>query len=264
MKKIISIMLLMLFSLSALIFSGCDEEKDTYLVSTYMNWARFGEVYGGNDTYEEGSSVTITAVPWQTNSQKDENVFVAWIHDYKVVSKDAQYTFTVNKDTAGDYIALFKNNKTDLEYVSPLGFSLEFGVFADDSINIDVDSYSIDIGYYEDELFQVLSAEADNNNIASIEDIYQDGDLPYTFDKTKDLYVKAQIKYLRGDLEYTTTAIKKINKISLGEQVQKIEILDEFSEATLTGIGTRLEYSKKPSLELNMTKLSDLLLEEAE
>ena len=258
MKKFISCLMLVFLSLGVVLISGCDEQKASFVVSAYVNGARFGDVYGGNDTYEEGTEVTLTAVPRQSISAE----FVAWIHDLRVVSNKEVYTFTVNKNTAGDYIALFENGQSDLEYIAPLGLTLEYGTFDSDLV-IEVLDYSLSIGYYENELYNIFEADAENNISVTLENMYDNEELPYAFDKTRDIYVKVQINYARNDFNYSATAIKKINHVELG-QMPEIEITDEFSSAVLNGTDTRLQYSEKPKLTVSVSKLAKLLIFEEE
>lgn len=259
MKKVFSYLLIVFLSFTLIAFTGCDENKPNYVISTFVYGARFGDVYGPNGSYEEGSEVTVLAVPRKTLSQNDENVFVAWIHDYSVVSTSTQYTFVVDSGTAGDYIAVFQNKQSDLEFVSPVGFTLEFGSFIEADSNIDVSSYQISFGQYENELYKIYEADAENNSMANVVSIYEDDRLPFVFNKTEDLYVKVVINYSKNDFDYIATAIKKINKVNLG-QMPEIEISDEFTSANLKGAETGMEFSTKPSLSITVNKLADLIL----
>ena len=261
MKRVFTFGLLVFLCFSIFLFSGCDAPKASYTVNAYVNGAIFGEVYGGNETYESGSTVSLTAIPRQKGSQTNENVFVAWVHDFKVVSTDANYTFVVDKDTSGNYIALFQNSQSDLEYIAPLGISLEYGMFSDS--DIDVKSYTLSMGYYEDELFEFFAGEAEDNGFANIDNIYEVDELPYAFDKTKDLYIKVQINYQRDDFNYTATAIKKIDKVNLG-QMPTIEINEEFTEAVLDNTDVTLGFATKPKLDITLERISNLVVEEEE
>ena len=263
MKKVVSFLLVAFVSFGVLLLGGCEQVKDKYLVSTYVNGARFGDVNGGNGTYDEGTEITITAIPRQTMSTNNENVFVAWIHDYKVVSSEKQYTFLVSNETAGDYIALFQNNQTDLEYVAPLGFSLSYGVFDNTEVSIDVTSYSFYIGYYEDELFELFSFDAESNLAVTVDNMYDADQLPFAFDKTSDLYVKLVINYARNEFNYTATATKKLHGVALGT-MPDIQLEEEFTTANMVGFDNTLTYSQKPSFTLTISKLANLLQTEEE
>ncbi len=71
---------------------------DTYEITATANSDEWGTVTGG-DTYEEGSTCTLTATP------AEGYAFVNWTKDGEVVSTESTYSFTVTE--AGDYVGNF-------------------------------------------------------------------------------------------------------------------------------------------------------------
>ena len=120
MKKFVNVFLcLAIFAITCL-FAGCTGTPQSYRVDVNVLHAHLGSVVGGNGVYQQGSTVTIKAVP--STSSTTQSTFVAWLGNNKVVSTDEEYTFEVNSETAGEYIALFACPY--MEYISVDNFSV--------------------------------------------------------------------------------------------------------------------------------------------
>lgn len=132
---------------------GCNEQIETYNVKVNVWYANYGTVYGSG-TYNDGENATISATP-KGNSQ-----FIAWLHENIVVSYDSEYTFNVNKDTSGTYIAVF--TCPDLELVTPTQI-----IYADDfeqNDNIDNIHISFAMGNSYDDLKEIYSSDVSESS----------------------------------------------------------------------------------------------------
>lgn len=120
MKKFFLVLICMLvISPCALILSACGTPA-VYSIVAKTSDVEYGSVSGQGD-FTEGTSVTIRAT-----AVKDAN-FLCWTHNNKVVSNEANYTFTVNKDTQGSYVALF-DQRLDYYALSEVALSFNDGV----------------------------------------------------------------------------------------------------------------------------------------
>ncbi len=100
MKKFLYVLLcVLIISPCAVLLSACGTPI-SYGITVKTSDVRYGSV-SGNGTFAENTSVTLRATPLQ------ESEFLCWTLNNKVVSKDAEYTFTVNSENNGTYIALF-------------------------------------------------------------------------------------------------------------------------------------------------------------
>ena len=269
MKKLISILFVFLLTAGVVFLGGCDEKKATYDISTYIYGARFGDVYGGNGTYNEGDSVTVKAVPRATINTNNENVFVAWIHDNRVVSFLPEYTFIVDANASGEYIALFQNNSTDLEYISIVGYEIMYGEFVNEQgLGVEVTGFDVSIGYQENILFKIIDQTGDNfigsSDMVgeSTDNMYVDeDDYPYVYNKVEDLFIKINIYYSRDDFKYVSTAMAKIDGVGIGE-IPTIMVSEQFSNAILSGDELELEFETKPSFSLVFSVLEPVAIEE--
>lgn len=126
MKKKISILMLTLFVLPVLAFLGCGKTESFY-VDVVSSWTGLtsgsrGGTVSGSGTYNDGSTVTLTA------TAKPESRFVAWVYEDSVlisanetysitntgeagaVSK-SELSFKINSSLKGKYTAVFDDNK---------------------------------------------------------------------------------------------------------------------------------------------------------
>lgn len=113
MKKRLSLLLLSIFVLPVFALFGCDEVA-SFGVTVYSSSETLGAV-SGYGTFDEGTSVTLTATP------KSDGRFVAWVYQseiqlsdgetYKIETTDAKstLTFTMTATTSGSYTAVFEN-----------------------------------------------------------------------------------------------------------------------------------------------------------
>ncbi len=262
-NKFLSIMVATLLFFFSFALCACGETYQKYDVSAYVFGARYGDVVGGNDTYLEGTRVTIKAIPKNTLSQTP-NKFICWVHDDKVVSTEAEYSFIVNLKNAGIYIALFEC--PDLEYVSLGSIDFDYGT-NDYSGDTSLTEFTLKLGYNERETSIVYSLDEDTIGKLSQpiqkEDIYEADDLPFAFDKTEDLYAVVELTYTRGDLIYTSTTTIKINAIEVGTDMAKVEN-KELNAPSLSGGMSYLEFTENPSISFSFEKLTNLIVQESE
>lgn len=257
-KKILSFLLVAVLTIFGFALGGCGEKYNKYDVSAYVFGAKYGDVVGGNDTYLEGTKVTIKAVPKTTISQTP-NRFICWVHDDKVVSTEAEYSFVVDLNTAGIYIALFES--PDLEYVFLNDISFSYGTF-DYGIESDtaLSDFSLKLGYNERELTQVYSLDEDAIGRLSQqilkEEIYEGDELPFTFNKTKDIYIQVDLKYTRGELVYTSSTVIKMDAVRVGEDVKQVNGAT-LNEPVLNGGTSTMTFTENPTITLNFDVLSN-------
>ena len=262
-KKFLSVIVAVMLFVSCFAFCACGEKYQKYDVSAYVFGARYGDVVGGNDTYLEGTRVTIKAIPKATISQT-QNKFLCWVHDDKVVSTDAEYTFVVNLKNAGIYLALFEC--PDLEYISLSNINFDYGT-NDYSADTSLTEFSISLGYNERETTEVYSLDEESIGKLSQpiqkEDLYEADDLPFTFNKTQNLFAIVKLTYTRGELIYTSTTTIKINATEVGTDVSPVEN-KELNAPALNGGLSYLEFTENPSISFSFENLTNLIVQEAE
>ena len=79
---------------------ACNDPIYNHVISVTSSNIQKGTV-SGSGTYKTNKNVTLTATP------KSGYSFIAWIKNEVIVSQDAEFTFTANKETEGKYTALF-------------------------------------------------------------------------------------------------------------------------------------------------------------
>lgn len=259
-KNFFSAMLVVLIFTFGIFVAGCSSSLDKFEISTQINGAIFGKVENVDGVYDEGTSLTIKATP------KEGNTFFCWLHDGKVASTSAEYTFIVNEETSGTYLALFEC--PDLEYISIFDFEFTNGVTSNDDIPTELTSLIISIGYSQNELYDVYKLEEDSlaETTVSIpfETIYEEALLPYAFDKTQDLYIKLSLIYNRGEIEYMSETITVFPKTQIGESISQFT-LTNFNEAiNPLNENLVLDGSSECTITINFEKLSEFDLPKEE
>lgn len=259
-KKILSIALIAIVFVFGVFFAGCSKIPGKFEISTKINGAIFGKVEDIDGIYDEGTTLTIKATP------KEGNKFFCWLHDGKVESTSAEYTFVVSEKTSGTYLALFEC--ADLEYISISNFEFTNGVTANDDIATSLTSLLISIGYNQNELYDVYMLGEDTLESQTItvpfENIYGDNPLPYAFDKTKDLYIKISLTYMRGEIEYLSETISILPKTDVGNPHSAFTI-SKFNKAiNPLNQNLVLEDSKNCTITVNFEKLSEFNLPQEE
>jgi len=275
-KSFISIFLLCICSL-CFILSGCDKTPAKYEISTLVNGAIFGTVNDIDGEYTEGTEVTIKANPYSNQE------FYCWLHNGKVASLKAEYSFKVTAESAGTYIALFKC--ADLEY-----FCLESFVFKNEIPNYNgstqqkLTEINLSFGYNQKDLYSVYSFTDESLLSTSevsipFETIYSNNNLPFAFDKTKDggIYVKVTARYTTDSdgilVDYLSETFLKIDnkipgtgdenkvdnivnqKLNLTKNTRnKNDILETLTEETKTYIQNEISINFKNLSEFELTE----------
>ena len=209
---------IILFLIVALMFgftlTGCTSTPANYDISVYINGAVYGRV---NDevsgTYPEGTELTIVATPYENQT------FFCWMLDNKVVSTSQEYTFEVSEQTSGSYVALF--NCSDLEYISLESFNFTNAVTQNSETQLK--SFSIYFGHTQNDLYKVFTSTNNNISSASLNTLYGEDQYPYTFDKTRNIYIKIEIVYESENIEYKSETIKILNACQIGETPNNLE-----------------------------------------
>lgn len=255
MKKILPIFLVAL--MFGAILSGCTSTPKKFDVSVFINGAIFGRVNDEiNGTYTEGDEVTIVATPYN-----EDQVFFCWIHDNQVVSNQSSFTFEVNQQTAGSYVALF--NCADLEYVYIDSFEI-----VDNASNqttsqdrpISLVGLNISLGYNQNDLVTVYSETTTSQNEQSL---YAEA-MPFTFDKTRNLYIRITLTYTRENLQYTSQTTIINPAVNIGETVEAITAY-QLSKATCVSIeDLELDQQQPSTISINFKPLSQFTFPEIE
>ncbi len=255
------------------IFAGCTSTPATYEITVKTFGANHGSVEGGNATYTEGEKVTIKAVP--ASSSSNTNKFFCWLLNNKVVSNKAEYTFEVNKDTAGDYIAIFTSPY--LEYFSLTEVNFNSGIDTETNTDTYVTNIKLYFGEIENLTTLAYSTEGDvvdNKLTLNSTDIYKNDSKPYAYNIQKDIYIKIVVKYIQDDVEFVSTTNAKI----VGNDNVTITIVELKNENESTADNTvgislnnginaenedlRLNIANTPTLSLKFERLSNFVLEE--
>lgn len=245
-----------------LLLSGCNSTPAEYDINVLVNGANFGTVEDVSGTYAEGSNITITAKP-----KSGENFF-CWLHNSKVVSTKAEYSFTVSNESSGTYIALFEC--PDLEYIFLKEFSFINLIPQSDGIAEQVlTELSISFGYTPTDFYNVyVCSEEDLTTqetfIITEEVLYPNETTPFAFDKTKDIYVKIITKYTStaGEVidNYQSETIYMINKTAVGSPFNNIENLQLNKNVNLDNENSFLEKEDiKNSITINFKNLSEFI-----
>lgn len=209
-KKFLTISLLLVLALVCGTLTGCASDPLKYDITVQALHYNLGSIEGKSGTYTEGDIVKIKAIPNQSASSNSE--FFCWLLNNKVVSTEAEYEFTISKDTAGNYVALF--TCPYLEYYSLNGLTLDSDVVTNSNIQTKIKSLKIYAGELENLLTNIytLNESMDTNLTYSNADIYSEDKMPYAFDIQNDLYLKIEIVYEQDEIEFISTTTAKIDK----------------------------------------------------
>ena len=209
-KKFISSALIICLAFTCLLITGCTGTPNKYYISVNALHYNLGSIEGGNNTYTEGDTITIKAIPSQNSSYN--STFYCWLLNNKVVSTQAEYTFTVSKNTSGNYLALF--TCPYLEYFSLSSISLDSGILDTDSTTF-VKKIEIFAGEVENSLetiYEITSDTFDKQILLDKNTIHELDNKPYTFDIQNDLFLKINITYEQNEIEFISETNAKIEK----------------------------------------------------
>ena len=120
MKKILLVLLCMLIIAPCTFMLSACGTPAVYSIYVKTSDVEYGSVTGQGD-YSEGTNITLRATPMKEAS------FLCWTLNNKVVSADAEYTFTVNNDTKGTYVALF-DQRLDYYTLTEVALTFKDGV----------------------------------------------------------------------------------------------------------------------------------------
>lgn len=254
MKKILPIFLIAL--MFGAVLSGCTSTPKKFDVSVFINGAIFGRVNDEiNGTYTEGDEVTIVATPYENQT------FFCWMHDNQVVSNQSTYTFEINEQSSGSYIALF--NCADLEYVYIDSFEI-----VDNASNqaiaqdrpVTLVGLNISLGYNQNDLVTVYSETTVSQNEQSL---YAEN-FPFAFDKTRNLYIRITLTHTRENLQYSskTTIIKQ--SVNIGEQVENVSDYQLATAYCVSIEDLELDQQQPSTISINFKPLSQFIFPEIE
>lgn len=198
-KKLIYLSLSFIFILCGLVFTGCTENPNKYFIDAKVLHAQYGFIQGGNQQYSEGTTITLLATP-----KSQSNPFICWLCNNKTVSTNNELTFTVNSETAGEYIALFEC--PDIEYVSLSNFTVNLQ--NDPNALINLTKAEIYLGKHETLLYkttELLNTKVGPSFEIKQEEIYTTDIMPYSFDMQENIYIKVVLFFEKDSTQYVST-----------------------------------------------------------
>ena len=245
---------MLLIAVVAFSFVGCGENLQNYsiLVQNYLSYG----IVEGSGTYLENSLVTIKTK--QNNSDATiENKFLGWIHNNVLVSQEETYTFTIDKETAGTYIAVYKMNEPAVFTISSLSYTPTKP--SSTQTNMSLKEVRISCGA-NDSLYTLFQCITDN-----LEDTYKieqlsDFTSPFAFLDINDLYLKIEEVYqIEKDSETnentTLTKLIKINKSDIKNSIQSETTIDKnvngFDDENLSKLSFKFNYLENLIDQLN-------------
>lgn len=116
MKKSILFILTLILSITPCFFLEACGSLPSYLITALPSDSTLGRVEGVNNKIEqqEGTRITLKAVANSTS-----NPFLCWIKDYsEIVSNEEEFELTYNKNTAGNYTAVFEEDVSKMLFAS--------------------------------------------------------------------------------------------------------------------------------------------------
>lgn len=256
-KKFLCTIVSLMLIISCFAFSGCGKTPQSFSISTKTHGTR-GTVAGDEIIYEEGSIATITATP---NPNEE---FLCWIHENKVESFAKTHTFTISKETSGEYIAVFK--EPDSEYVCINSLSINNG-YQDSEENVATfANLKILIGYNQNELTNVFECNqdlmAEKENTLTKDQIYIESTLPFAFQKTKSLYVKIILTYVWNEIEYVSEDLKTIEPVVVGNPNNNLESTNLSLAKNVANPNLALNGTENSTIEINFESLYGFIPEE--
>ena len=191
------------------IFAGCTKTPAKYEITVKTFGANLGSIEGGNAIYNEGDSVTIKAIP--ATSSSSTNKFFCWLLNNKVASTEAEYTFEVNSETAGNYVAIFTSPY--LEFFSLTDIILDSGIVTEQNQNTLVTKIEIYLGSIENLLTLAYTAESekfDNKITLNSTDIYSKDQYPFAYNAQNDIFVRIVVTYVQDDITFVSSTNARI------------------------------------------------------
>ncbi len=120
MKKFfLAIICMLIVAPFSLVLTGCGA-AEVYSIYVKSSDVEYGSV-AGQGNYSDGTQITVRATP-----MKEAN-FLCWTLNNKVVSSEPEYTFTVNKENNGTFVALF-DQRLDYYALTEVAVSFNDGV----------------------------------------------------------------------------------------------------------------------------------------
>ena len=261
-NKFISILLLCLLFVTGFVFSGCDGSKKSYDIVAYTWNSRYGLVDMLDDSFLEGTSVTVNARPLITNSSSNSSEFVCWIHDNKVVSAESEFTFEVSLETSGVYYAVF--TCPELEFVAVDNFTFTNELVAEGEFSIK--DFTLQIGNSQDSYQTVFTATEEDLSALTIaknfEDLYIEDNFPYVFNKLEKIYIKLDVTYILSGNEYISSTEKTIAPLNLGQTID--ELTFNLEKANMNNSEIELVDSDLNTFTINFTSLENFVFEKEE
>ncbi len=256
-KTFLSLIVAFMMVISCFMFSGCGKTPESFSITTKTFGTR-GTVAGEELILQEGTNTTIIATP-NPNEQ-----FLCWLHENKVASFDANYTFTINKETSGEYVAIFK--EPDCEFVCISSLTINNG-YNNSAENVALlSNLQILIGYNQNELTSVLECTEDmmqeQENTIPMEQLYPENVLPFAFQKTKQLYVKIVLKYMWNEIEYVSEDLRTIEPVAVGTQSNNLELTNLSLAKNTLNPNLTLVGTENSSIALNLESLYNFIPEE--
>ncbi len=250
-NKIISSFLGALILCFAFLFTGCGEDPKSFEITTQIHGAVHGIVNGGG-SFLEGTSTRVTT------TEHSGHTFMCWLHDGKVVSTLKEYTFNVNEQTAGNYLAVF--NETNCEFVSLNSFVVTNNVPVSGENVATITKVELSMGYNQNELVNVFactedSFEEDNKTVTN-ETIYSKDSLPFAFEKTKSLYIKIVVSYLWNDISYVSQDVVTIPAVPVEDNYNNLSNKKLSIATNPTNSNLKLAGSENSTISISFTKLS--------
>ncbi len=234
MKKRFSIFSVMLcVMLACCIITGCTGNLKYYNITVKSSHYNLGAVEGGNGDFEEGTNITIKAIPVQTTVNSG---FYCWLFNDKVLTTTPEYSIEVSDKTAGEYVAIFKS--AFMEYFSLESLSFDSGIDANNSSTY-VKQIELYLGNVENNLtniYTLTEVTGTQTNLSSA-DIYRDDELPYAYDMQEDLFIEIVITYVQDEVEFVTSTKAKIDATNnIEEEVRELKDTENSTEEETKGI----------------------------
>ena len=257
-KRYLVLSLLFCLVLGCFAFAGCTGTPNTFEIEVKSLHYNLGSIEGENGKYTEGETMTIKAIPMNTSTTKTE--FICWLLNNKVVSKDAEYSFVVSKNTAGNYLALF--TCPYLEYISIDSLTLSSGI-EESQTTTHVKQIDIYMGTIENLLTKIYSTSSetfDNKIELTSNDIYSDEKNPYAFDIQENMYLKIEVTFEQDDdtfISTTTTVINAKEDITANEFMQENINLEK--AVNPDNSDHEINLNNESTLTLNFVRLNILL-----